>query len=51
MSPGRGSTPSRTDWLTVSCKVTLTLRPLAYILEEEVLQQQQALNEELCQKR
>jgi ferredoxin-like protein FixX len=25
MSPGRGSTPRRTDWLTVSCKVTLTL--------------------------
>jgi hypothetical protein len=25
MSPRRGSTPRRTDWLTVSCKVTLTL--------------------------
>jgi hypothetical protein len=24
MSPGRGSTPRRTDWLTVSCNVTLT---------------------------
>jgi hypothetical protein len=25
MSPGRGSTPRQTDWLTVSCNVTLTL--------------------------
>jgi hypothetical protein len=36
MSPRRGSTPRRTDWLTVSCNLTLTLTLTKWVSSEAV---------------